>query len=118
MTSFKTDENVPDDVADLLRIAGYDDLTVLDQALGGKPDSHIAEVCRAEGRALITLDLDFADIRTYPPENSPGLIIFRPSQQTIRNIIKLTKHLLTILPDEPVTGRLWIVDEKQVRIRE
>jgi predicted nuclease of predicted toxin-antitoxin system len=41
---FKVDENLPVEVADSLRQAGYDTATV------------------------ITLDTDFADIRAYPPE--------------------------------------------------
>ena len=34
----------------------------LEQALGGAVDPRIIEVCRLEGRALVTLDLDFANI--------------------------------------------------------
>lgn len=34
---FKLDENLPDEAADLLRAAGHDALTVLDQHLGGGP---------------------------------------------------------------------------------
>jgi predicted nuclease of predicted toxin-antitoxin system len=118
MTSFKTDENLPEQVADLLRQAGFDARTVLDQSLGGKPDPRIAEVCRDEGRALITLDLDFADIRVYPPFGSPGVIVLRPATQSIRNIVLLTRHVIAFLASEPLAGRLWIVDDNQVRIRE
>ena len=40
---------------------------VLDNLAAGRPDNDIASVCKREGRALITLDLDFGDIRRYPP---------------------------------------------------
>lgn len=60
---FKVDENLPTEVADLLRQVGYDAVTVLEEHLGGASDSDIVSVCQKEGRILITLDTDFADIR-------------------------------------------------------
>ena len=74
---FKIDENLPVEVADQLQQANYDALTVYDQDLVGAIDENIADVCLAEGRVLVTLDLDFADIRAYPPEKYPGTILMR-----------------------------------------
>ena len=34
-----------------------------------------AAVCRADGRALITLDTDFGNVRAYPPADHPGIIV-------------------------------------------
>jgi len=56
---FKVDENLPIEVADSLRQAGYDAASVPEQRLEGSPDPDIAYVCQQEGRALITLDTDF-----------------------------------------------------------
>jgi len=56
----------------LLREAGHDAATVIEQHLGGQHDPDIAAVCRKEARAVVTLDTDFADIRTYPPEQYAG----------------------------------------------
>jgi hypothetical protein len=77
----------------------------------------VADVCRAEGRAVLTLDLDFADIRVYPPSDYAGIIVLRPSVQTITNIRRLVGQVIALLPTEPLAGHLWIVDEGQVRIR-
>lgn len=60
---FKIDENLPTDVAHLLRQVGHRASTALEQGLGGASDSERAAVCQKEGLALITLDRDFADIR-------------------------------------------------------
>ena len=65
MKAFKTDENLPIDAATPLRQAGLDVATVLDERLGGHADADILRVCRSEGRALITLDVDFANIDAY-----------------------------------------------------
>jgi predicted nuclease of predicted toxin-antitoxin system len=60
---FKVDENLPFEVALELNAAGHDALTVGQQSLSGQPDPRIAQVCQSEGRALLTLDQGFADIR-------------------------------------------------------
>ena len=114
---FKTDENLPVEVVDLLRQAGHDALSVMDQQLAGHPDGDVAAVCQAEQRALVTLDLDFSDIRSYPPEDYEGIIVLRPVLQTISSILRLTTRAVSLVETEPLAGRLWIVDEHQVRIR-
>lgn len=65
---FKTDENIPIEIAEFLRANGHDALSVGEQGLSGEPDSTVAAVCKSETRAIVTLDLDFADIRVYPPQ--------------------------------------------------
>src|SRR5262245_39476271 len=74
---FKVDENLPEEVAQLLLQAGHDALTIRAQGLQGKPDSEVLAVSSAEGRALITLDQGFTDIRRYPPGEYPGRIVLR-----------------------------------------
>lgn len=59
---FKLDENLPGDAEALLESSGYDAETVLGERLGGGPDLEVLDASRAEGRILVTLDLDFADI--------------------------------------------------------
>lgn len=114
---FKTDENLPAEAADDLRQAGYDAMSVIEQKLSGQPDVRIAEVCKAEGRAVVTLDLDFSDIRMYPPNEYAGIIVLRPSVQTNKNTRRLISQVIALLLKESPAGRLWIVDEGQIRIR-
>src|SRR4051794_40591170 len=113
MMRFKLDENVPTEIASLLQRRGHDVATVRDQQLGGKADSSTADVCHGEDRALITLDLDFADIRQSPPCESKGIIILRPTLQHVANIISVMERVLVLLQREPVGASLWVVDEHQ-----
>ena len=78
---FKLDENLPAELNPLLRQRGHEAHSVRDEHLEGSPDEAIAQTCHSEQRILITLDLDFADIRLYPPEESPGIIVLRLSRQ-------------------------------------
>jgi len=114
---FKLDENLPVEVADLLRQVGYDAVTVLEQHLGGSSDPDIASICQEEGRVLITLDTDFADIRVYPPAQFPGLIVLRLRQQDKPHVLEVIERLIPVLSSEPLEHFLWIVEETRLRIR-
>jgi len=115
---FKVDENLPVEVAELLRQANHDAITVQEQHLGGSADSDVALVCQQERRILVTLDMDFADIRAYPPEQYLGLIVLRLKRQDKPYVLEILSRLVQILPNEPLERRLWIVEEKRIRIRE
>ena len=58
---FKVDEDLPCEIAQRLRSAGYDALTVLEEKLRGASDSKVWEHCRDEKRCLFTADKGFAD---------------------------------------------------------
>ncbi len=115
---FKVDENLPVEAAERLREAGHDVMTVLDQAMGGAPDSDLAKVCRVEERALLTLDLDFSSIQAYPPQDYPGIVVLRLMHQDKAHVLKTIAAAIPILMQEPLRGRLWIIEEHRIRIRE
>ena len=114
---FKTDENLPIEVAELLRQHQHDARSVSEQQMAGQVDPLVAQVCQSEDRALITCDLDFSEIRAYPPEDYPGIIVLRPALQTISSLLRLMNRVLPLLDPEPLAGRIWVVDDHQVRIR-
>jgi predicted nuclease of predicted toxin-antitoxin system len=82
----------------------------------GTPDSRLAEVCRGEDRILVTLDLDFANIRSYPPATYPGLIVLRPANQAVPTILTAVSRLVPMLECEPIDARLWVVTDSKIRI--
>jgi predicted nuclease of predicted toxin-antitoxin system len=114
---FKVDENLPVEAADLLRMNGHDALTVFEQSMRGHPDADVAAVCKAEKRALITLDVDFAEIRAYAPEDYSGILVLRARLQDKATVLDLISRTLPLLATEPLEGHLWIVDEGSIRIR-
>ncbi len=114
---FNIDENLPADFAEVLHSAGHDAATVLGQGLGGKPDSDIASVCQTESRILVTLDKGFADIRAYPPEEFPGLMVLSVNRQDKPYLLDVFFNALQLLDTESIKGRLWIIEPNRVRIR-
>lgn len=114
---FKIDENLPIDVAGRLKREGYDSATVMEQNLSGKSDSEVSSLCLREGRILVTLDTDFADIRTYPPEEFPGFIVLRLQRQDKDHVMGVIENLLEAFRKENPERNLWIIEEDRIRIR-
>jgi len=46
--------------------------TIAQEKLSGTSDERLFEICIAEGRCLISLDLDFADVVRFPPRYTPA----------------------------------------------
>jgi predicted nuclease of predicted toxin-antitoxin system len=114
---FKIDENIHQEVAELLRQQGYDAVSVFDQGMRGYPDGEVAAVCRREGRAIVTLDLDFSNILAYPPKDYAGIIILRLHDPSRPSVVAAIRRLLPVLQIEPLAGHLWTVDDVGMRIR-
>lgn len=113
----KTDENVPLSVLPLLRADGRDVLSVHDQAMAGAKDPMLLAALRDEGRALLTLDKGFGDLRVYPPFTHAGIIVLRPAVADVEHLTRLLHRVLAVISTEPIVGRLWIVDDEKIRIR-
>ena len=114
---FKVDENLPVEAAEVLRQGGHDAMTVLDQHVGGRTDIRLASLCWQERRALVTLDIDSADIRTYPPASFFGLIVLRLRRQDKPHVLDVLTRLMQAFSREPLERHLWIVEENRLRIR-
>lgn len=115
---FKLDENLPALARRRLVDAGWDADDVHDEGLASAIDAEIQAACDRERRILITLDTDFADTRRYNPERSPGVIVLRPSTQSIRSIMSCLDDAIRALATERIEASLWVVEPGRVRIRD
>lgn len=114
---FKIDENLPVEVAGLFIRAGYECSTVSEEKLNGHPDSEVRKACDTEQRVLVTLDWDFSDTRFFVPSEHSGCIVLSPDSQGKRSILELTEKLLPFLTAETPEHRLWILTERNLRIK-
>lgn len=94
---FKIDENLPVEIAELLINAGHDAKTVNEQQLQGIRDPLLINICKTENRVLVSLDADFSDITTYPPQDFAGIIVLRVGSQAKYHIIKVFQHIISLL---------------------
>jgi len=87
------DANIPNGVVEYMRVTlGWDVLFVLEHDdLRRAPDIHHYRLARQLGRTLVTLDRDYIDDRRFPPEDSPGLIVYcAPDERWLRKLLKET----------------------------
>jgi predicted nuclease of predicted toxin-antitoxin system len=114
---FKLDENMPASAASFLRAAGHDVDTALEEGMAGATDGQIYAAAFTAERILLTLDIDFADIRTYRPSSGRGIWVLRTGSHALKVIIAVLAKALGAAEVEVTAGRLWIVEPDRIRIR-
>lgn len=70
----KLDENVPSTIVEPLRSLGHEVDTVADEGLVGRADPDVWAAAQRDQRFLITQDLDFSDVRVFPPGSHHGIL--------------------------------------------
>lgn len=112
----KLDENLGAHHAEMLRSAAHDVDTVHLEELTGSADGDVLAAAVAAGRALVTLDLDFADPWRFPPSQTAGIAVLRvrtrPSRADLEVVVA---RLAAALAERDMTGRLWVIDLARVR---
>ena len=62
---------------------------------------------KGESRCLITLDLDFADLLRFPPQQTAGIVVMRyPGRVTWAALELLTRNLVQHLKNDSPKGSL------------
>ncbi len=111
------DENLsPRDSAEL-RSNGYDACGAVEVWLSGATDEQILHFAVENGRILMTLDADFANIIRFPPEQTHGVVRLKVHPPTEGNIRHVIRRALLALRNIDLTGRLAVVDGDKIRIR-
>ncbi len=113
----KLDENLSRHLKESLRAFSKDVTTAAEEGLLSQPDPIVAEAARAERRILITLDLEFADLRKYPPGTHPGIILFRPQTFGPLAVNRLVATFLRDTDLQHLAGCVVIVEPSRVRVR-
>ncbi len=103
----------------LLQSLGHVAEHVRDLGLWEAPDSQIAARARGTSAVLLTRDLDFSDIRHYPPADYQGLLVMRlPDDAVAQDILNsLERFLKQIELVAQLPGHLVILEEGRVRFR-
>lgn len=113
----KLDENLGNRTLTILHGAGHDVTTVAQQNISGISDLDLIDLCRNESRALVTLDLDFANPLQFRPSNYAGIAVLRlPSPYSYDHLLSAIKTLASALETESLERNLWIVEIGRIRI--
>jgi hypothetical protein len=70
----------------------------------------------ASNRALVTLDLDFANPIRFPPRRTPGIAVLRVRDRPERRDLDLVvTELIAGLSRLTLVGHLWVVEPERIR---
>lgn len=113
----KLDENLGSRCIELFQAAGHDVATVASQQMTAAEDQQLIEVCGAEGRALVTLDLDFSNPLIFPPVKYAGIAVLRlPHRASHAALVAVVETRIQALGQEQLPKNLWSVEAGRIRI--
>jgi predicted nuclease of predicted toxin-antitoxin system len=113
----KLDENLSRHLKAEIEGLGHEPRTAAEQGLLGKRDPEVAAAAKSEGEIILTLDLEFGDLRKYPPGSHPGIILFRPRSMGPRFVGGVVMDFLKRTQLAELAGCLVVVDPDRVRVR-
>lgn len=114
---FKLDENLGNRSLHLFVQRGHDTHTVREENLAGCTDEDLFEICRREGRCLVTLDLDFSNVLRFPPGLSSGIVVLRgPKNPSLTDLEDMVNRLFDGLVKHRLERQLWIVEQHRIRV--
>lgn len=103
--------------AKALRNAGYDAVHVIEYGENTMSDERILRVAQAEGRVVITFDLDFPRLLAMQRLVQASVVLFRVE---LINTPRMTEWLLNVLPryeNDLQAGAILVLDGTHERLR-
>jgi predicted nuclease of predicted toxin-antitoxin system len=113
----KIDQDLPKGVAEAVREVVLDTLTVIEENLSGILDPRLWEIAQKEERFLITGDKAFANIKQYPPGTHAGVLLLRPDEDGIPQMIQLIRDVLNLGVLESLGGSTAVATPRRMRVR-
>jgi len=117
LVKIKLDEDLSRRLKARLLWEGHEVVTTADENLLGKSDVEVGAAAKGEGRMLFTLDLEFADLRKFPPGKHPGVVPFRPRSMGPGTVGRLVLRFVREMNLEDLAGCVAIVEPHQTRVR-
>lgn len=117
---FFADQCVPMSVIRTLREAGYEVLRLTDYIPAASSDKLVISKAQQLDAILISLNGDFSDIVTYPPEQYKGILALqvRNHPEAIPQLLEGLKAYLSAHDEmESYSGKLLVVQPHRVRSR-
>lgn len=113
----KFDEDLSPMVAEPVRKAGFTVATVVDQGWSGLKDQELWSRVVAEGFFFVTADKGFADIRSRPPGDHPGILLLRPNRESVVDLRAIVEAVLAKHDLNSLSGTIAVATPRGIRIR-
>lgn len=115
---FLADMGVSIRVVEWLRAEGHDAAHLREEGLQRLPNGDIFVKADAEGRILLTFDLDFGEILALSGDHRVSVVLFRlRDARGIRQVERL-KRVLVDSSEALVTGAVIVVEDGRHRVRQ
>jgi predicted nuclease of predicted toxin-antitoxin system len=114
---FLLDMGVSPEVAAWLRGQGHDAHHLREQGLHRLDDPDIFAKAVAEGRVLLTCDLDFAEIVALSGNRTVSVVLFRLASMRPHRVIERLSRVLMESSPALSAGAVVVVEEARHRVR-
>jgi len=112
----KLDHNLSRHLRTTLETLGHDVDTVFDESLARATDKDVLHEASHQGRILFTLDTDFLNLKTYPPKDHTGIVVFRPIRQGALAISNIVEAFVRSADLRKYRRRTAVVERSRIRI--
>lgn len=113
----KLDENIPHSLSPALVELGHDVRTVVDQGLTGRSDETVWKAVAAEGRLLLTQDVDFSRAAAVEPNPSAGVLLLRLGVPSAAALLRRARSLFETEDLARWRGCIVVATERKIRVR-
>ena len=114
---FLADAGISPRTVEFLRRAGHDAVHVRELALQRAGDRQVAERARADGRVLLTFDLDFGAVLALGVLDRPSVVIFRLADERADAVNRRLEAVLAEQAQAIEAGALILVEDAHYRVR-
>ena len=114
---FLADMGISSRTVTWLLSGGYDVVHLRDEGLQRLPDNEILIKARAEGKILLTVDLDFAQLLAVSGDSLPSVILFRLGNENYDAINERLTTVLSQCQEDLEIGAIISVSNETFRVR-
>ncbi|MDP2997679.1 MAG: DUF5615 family PIN-like protein [Bryobacterales bacterium] len=114
---FFVDMPLSPELAQWLRAEGHDAVHGNDLLMHQSPDSEILRFAAANGRVIITADLDFPRLLSALGSAGPGLILLRGGNYSEAESLACLRRVLIWIAHDELPKSIVVVDRERIRRR-
>ena len=111
------DQHISPRTVEFLKSLGHDAVRVSERLPRNAPDPAILALALAEGRVVLSQDLDFTGLIATSGNNAPSLIVLRLGSPNVEHVNKVLQAILPVVDQAVQTGAIVSVDDGRVRVR-
>jgi predicted nuclease of predicted toxin-antitoxin system len=114
---FLVDMALSPELAAWLAGQGHDAVHASTIGMFRSPDTEIMARAKAEGRTVVTADLDYPQLLAMTRAVEPSVILFRDGNWSDRGVIERMRDVFAVLSEDDITQCIIVVERERLRRR-